>query len=173
MEIYKLEKSIENENIDLKVYMDQIRKIKEHLSHSLKKRKDLVVQMNYKGYIEERIEDLCKERSSEEADAAIEDLLAKNLNLHEEVRKLKREQEIHSVRICKFMEQKNQAKNDREMAQEDKRLLSTRLEEKENEIRHLLLQQVDLANQLNNANQEVFILRIENERLQNDLNTER
>ena len=55
-------------------------------------------------YIEEIIEDLCKERSYQEANAAIEDLLGKNLILHEEVRNLKREQEIHLVRMYEVVE---------------------------------------------------------------------
>ena len=47
--------------------------------------------MKDKTYIEERIEYLCKEISYEEDDATVEDLFGKNLTLHEEVRKLKRE----------------------------------------------------------------------------------
>ena len=83
--------------------VDQFKKIKEHLSKSLKRRKDLIAQMNDNLYIEERIEDICQERSSNEANVTITDLLEKILTLQEEVRKLKREQEIQSIRMCGVM----------------------------------------------------------------------
>ena len=76
--------------------------------------------MNDNVYIEERIEDICRERSSEKADVAIEDLLGRNLILQEEVIKLRREQEIQLIRICEVMEQKNEAENDKNMAKETK-----------------------------------------------------
>ena len=47
--------------------------------------------MNDNVYIEERIEDICRERSLEKEDVAIEDLLGRNLILQEEVIKLRRE----------------------------------------------------------------------------------
>ena len=58
MEIFKLDKSIENEKLDLKMAMAQLKEAKEHLSHSLKRRKELARQMNDYQYVEERIEDL-------------------------------------------------------------------------------------------------------------------
>ena len=50
--------------------------------------------MNDNLYIEKRIENIYLERNSDEADEETKDLLEKNSNLQEEVRKLKREQEI-------------------------------------------------------------------------------
>ena len=47
-------------------------------------------------------------------------------------KKFKREQEIHSIRICEVMEQKNKYEHEKFMVEEDKRLLNTRLEEKDN-----------------------------------------
>lgn len=58
----------------------------------------------------------------------------RNTTLQEEVRKLKREQETHLLKLCKVMEQKKKIVNDKEMEDEDKRLISTRLEEKTNEV---------------------------------------
>ena len=78
----------------------------------MQRRKDLVAQMNDNIYIEERIDDICQVRNSDEADATIKDLLEKNLTLHEEVRKLKREQEIQSVRLCELVEEKDKAKEE-------------------------------------------------------------
>jgi uncharacterized protein YdcH (DUF465 family) len=63
--------------------------------------------MNDNLYIEERIEDICPERNSNEVDDAIKDLLENNSNLQEEVRKMKREQEIQYVRIYEVMEEKD------------------------------------------------------------------
>ena len=82
MEVCRLEKAIENEKLDLQLAMDQFKKMKEMLFESLNERKDLVAQMNKNLYIEEIIEDICQERSSDEVDAAITDLLEKNLTLH-------------------------------------------------------------------------------------------
>ena len=94
MKVYRLEKTIENEKLDLELAIGNLRKEKEHLSQSLQRRKELAVQLNENLYIEEIIEDLCQERSSNEVDATIKDILEKNLTLQEEVRKLKREKEI-------------------------------------------------------------------------------
>ena len=57
MEIFRLEKSIDNEKLDLEMAIAQLKKEKKHLSQSLKRRKELANQMNDHQYIEERIED--------------------------------------------------------------------------------------------------------------------
>ena len=72
----------------------QLKKEKEKLSQSLKRRKDLAIQMNDQLYIEERIEDIYLESNSDETDKVIKELLEKNSTLQEEVRKMRREQEI-------------------------------------------------------------------------------
>ena len=82
----------------------QLKKAKEKLSQSLKRGKDLAAQMDDNLYIKEKIEDLCPERNSDEADVTINDLLENNFNLQEEVKKIKREQEIQSVRLFEVME---------------------------------------------------------------------
>ena len=94
MEIFKLDKAIENEKLDLKMALVQLKEAKEHLSLSLKRRKELARQMNDHQYVEEKIEDLSPSSNSKEADQAIKELLEKNGSLQEEVRKLKREQEV-------------------------------------------------------------------------------
>ena len=68
--------------------------------------------------------------------------------------------------MCEVMEKNNKA-------EDDMRLLSARLEEKENEVKQLSLQQVDIINQLDVADQEFVNLRTKNFRLQNDLNIEK
>ena len=66
--------------------------------------------MNDHLYIEERIEDLHPSSSLDEANEEIKDLLQKNGSLQEEVRKLRREQEIQLVRLREVMEEKNEIK---------------------------------------------------------------
>ena len=56
---------------------------------------------------------------------------------------------------------------------EEKNKIKEELEGKNNEIQHLSLQQEDFIDQLTNANEEIMNLRLENERLQNNLNTKK
>ena len=53
---------------------------------------------------------------------------------------------------------------------EEKNKKKIEMEGKDNEIQHLSLQQIDFIDQLTNANEKLMNLRLENERLQNDLN---
>ena len=94
MEIFRLDKSIENEKLDLEMAMAQLKEAKEHLSQSLKRRKELAKKMNDHQYVEEKIEDFFPSSSLDEANEAIKELLEKNGLLQEEVRMLRREQEI-------------------------------------------------------------------------------
>ena len=94
MEIFKLDKAIDNEKLDLEMAIAQLKKEKKQLSQSLKRRKDLAIQMNDHLYIKERIEEFHPSSISNEANDAIIKLLEKNGSLQEEVRKLRREQEI-------------------------------------------------------------------------------
>ena len=91
MEIFRLDKAIDNEKLDLEIAISQLKKAKEQLSQSLKRRKDLIIQMNDHLYSKERIEDLHFAGNSDEANEAIKELLKKNGFLQEEVRKLRRE----------------------------------------------------------------------------------
>ena len=94
MEVFKLDKAIDNEKLDLEMAIAQLKKAKEQLSQSLKRRKDLAIQMNDHLYIEERIEDIHSTSSLDEENQEIKELLEKNGSLQEEVRKLRRMQEI-------------------------------------------------------------------------------
>ena len=71
MEIFKPNKVIENEKLDLEMAIVQLKKEKEHLSQSLKRRKELTNQMNDLKYVEEKIEDLLPSSSADEANNAI------------------------------------------------------------------------------------------------------
>ena len=65
MEIFRLDKEIENDKLDLEMAMVQLKEAKEHLSQSLKGRKELANQMNDLKYVEEKIEDFFPSSSSE------------------------------------------------------------------------------------------------------------
>ena len=112
MEIFGLEKAIDNEKMDLEMAIAQLKKAKEHLSQSLKRRKELANQINDHQYIEESIEEFYPSSSIDEENDAIKELLEKNGSLQEEVRKLKREQDIQSIRLCEILEQRNKEKED-------------------------------------------------------------
>ena len=81
MEVFRLDKAIENEKLNLEMAIVQLKKDKEQLSHALKRRKELANEMNDHKYIEERIEDFCPSTSSKEVDDAIKELLEKNGSL--------------------------------------------------------------------------------------------
>ena len=81
MEIFKLDKAIENEKLDLEMALVQLKEAKEHLSLSLKRRKELARQMNDLMFVEERIEDFFPSSSSDEAKNAIKEFLEKNGSL--------------------------------------------------------------------------------------------
>ena len=114
--------------------------------------------MNDLRYVEERIEDFFPSSSLDEANNSIKELLEKNGSL-QEVRKLKREQEIQSIRLCEILEQRNKAQED--------------LEARNNEQQNQSNQNEDLTDQITKANEEIRILKAQNERIRNDLNYER
>ncbi|GLJ21268.1 hypothetical protein SUGI_0390550 [Cryptomeria japonica] len=136
----------------------QLKEAREHLSQSLKRRKELAKEINDHEYVETKIEDLFPTRSSNEVDEAnnaIKELLEKNGLLQKEVRMLRREQEIQSARFCEILEQRNKMQNE--------------IEGRNNEI----VQHEDLIEQLSNANEEIRILKEENESLKNELDIQK
>ena len=71
MEIFRLEKAIKNEKLDLEMAIAQLKEEKENLSQSLKGRKELANQMNDLKYLEEKIEDFFPSNNLDEANNAI------------------------------------------------------------------------------------------------------
>ncbi|GLJ49804.1 hypothetical protein SUGI_1057810 [Cryptomeria japonica] len=136
----------------------QLKEAREHLSQSLKRRKELAKEINDHEYVETKIEDLFPTSSSNEVDEAnnaIKELLEKNGLLQKEVRMLRREQEIQSTRFCEILEQRNKMQNE--------------IEGRNNEI----VQHEDLTEQLSNANEEIRILKEQNESLKNELDIQK
>ena len=136
--------TIDNEKLDLEMAISQVKKEKEKLFQSLKRRKEVAIQMNDHLYIE----DLHPSSSLDEANDAIKELLEKNGSL-QEVRKLRIEQEIRSVRLCEVKEKKNNRTKD--------------IEGKSKGIQNPSAEKVDFIDQLTNANDENMNLRSENE----------
>ncbi|GLJ15942.1 hypothetical protein SUGI_0263460 [Cryptomeria japonica] len=136
----------------------QLKEAREHLSQSLKRRKELAKEINDHEYVETKIEDLFPTSSSNEVDEAnnaIKELLEKNGLLQKEVRMLRREQEIQSARFCEILEQRNKMQNE--------------IEGRNNKI----VQHEDLTEQLSNANEEIRILKEHNESLKNELDIQK
>ena len=90
MEVFRLDKEIDNEKLDLELAIRQLKKEKEQLSQSLKIKKDIAIQMNDHLCIEEKIEDIRLASNPNKANEEIKELLENNGTLQEEVRKLKR-----------------------------------------------------------------------------------
>ena len=157
MEIFRLDKAIENEKLDMEMIMVQFKEAKEHLTQSLKRRKELAKEMNDHQYVETKIEELFPSSSSNEAneaDNAIKELLEKNRSLQKEVRMLRLEQGIQTARFCEIVEQRNKMQEE--------------IQRRDNDT-----QNEDLADQLLNANEEIRIVKAQNERIRNELNIER
>ena len=83
MEIFRLDKEIENEKIDLEMAIVQLKEEKENLSQYLKRRKELANEMNDLKYVEEMIEEFFPSSNIDEENNAIKELLEKNGSLQE------------------------------------------------------------------------------------------
>ena len=173
MEVYKLEKTIENEKIDLLLAMDKIKNLKAQLSESLARRKEIVVSMKDTQYIEEKIEDICLDNSTKEANEVIKYLLSKNTLLQEEVKKLKKDIELQVAKSYGNTDQEDRAILSKILMEKEIKLLTEKLDERNNEVSQLSIQQVDLSRQLDEALQTINQLKEENEKLKSDLINEK
>lgn len=121
-----------------------------------------------------------EDRNSNEFDAATIDLMEKNGALTEEVKNLKREQEVQSLFLFEITEMKKKAEEDKVMIEEDKRILTNRLEEKTSYVQNTSNMQLDTMNQLilanhelNGNNIEFTTLKSHNALVQNELRAEK
>ena len=146
----------------------------------MSKRREIVIQQSESQYKEEDTIGLFDTSNFAENDKVIKELLEKNTILNNEVRTLKREHEIQSVRLCEVVEQKKKAEDDKAMAEVDKRQIATRLDERTSDIQRLTDNQLDMVNQLLLANQElgrkdleINQLKHDNDHLKHELRTEK
>ena len=134
MEVYKLGKTIDNQEIKIHLILHQLNEAREALKSSLKRRKEIAIVENDTQYWEINTTKLFVDGDSNQFDIAVVDLVEKNMIQLEEIRNLKLEQESHAIMLCEVTKQKKKAMEDKVMIEEDKRVLSKRLEETSSEI---------------------------------------
>lgn len=106
MERYRLDQTIENLTLEIRMTMSQINEKRDSLRQSLKIRKELGQKTNETTYQEAIIEQIYDENMFDESNATIADLTEKNNGLTEQVKSLRRELDLQSTRMCELMEQK-------------------------------------------------------------------
>lgn len=164
MEAYRLDKIIENEKIDLILAKDKIKNLKDQLSKSLARRKEIAISMNETQYSEKKIDNLCLENDTQETNEVVKDLLGKNSLLQEEVKKLKRDMELLAVKSYGNSDQEDQTILSKNLMEKEIRTLKEKLEEKDNEVSQLSIHQANLSRQLSDAHQTIHLLKEENEK---------
>ena len=130
MEVFKLEKIIENQVIDVHLYLHKVEEAREELRKYLKRRRDIAIAENDIHYKEIDTTQVFSNRYSKEFDATIAKLMEKNRAQAEEIRSLKMEQDSQAMMLCEIIEQRKREVEDRAMLEDDKRNLENRLEEK-------------------------------------------
>ena len=89
MEVYKLGKIIENQEIEIQLILHQLDEAREELRKSLKRRKEIAIAENNTQYKEIDTTKLFSSDDSNIFDATIIDLMEKNRAQAEEIRNLK------------------------------------------------------------------------------------
>ena len=133
MEVYRLDKMIENEKIDLLLAKDKMKTLKTQLTKSLARRKEISLSMNDTQYNEEKIDSLFSYADTE-TDDVVKDLLGKNSILQEEIKKLKKDMELQAGRSYGNFDQEDQDILSNILMEKEIRILKERLENKDNEI---------------------------------------
>ena len=180
MEVYKLGKIIENQEIKIHLILHSLEEAREELRKSLKRRKDIAKDENGTQYKEINTAKVFANGDSKEFDATIVDLMEKNKAQAKEIRTLNIEQESQTMMLCEVIEQQKRVIEDKAMIEDDKRNLDNRLEEKSIELARISNMQLDTLSQMMNAHHELNVkdieittLKLQNEQLQSDLRRER
>ena len=92
-----MDKVIDNQVVDIQIILQELEKERKYLKDSLKRRKEVAIQIKKLSYEEVETEGLFE--SINPNDKASADLLNKKKLLNEEIRGLKREHEIQPVRL--------------------------------------------------------------------------
>ncbi len=93
MEVYKLGKNIENQEIEIHLILHQLNEVGEELKKSLKRRKEIPSVENEPQYKEIDTTKLFVDGDSNEFDVVVADLMEKNRVQAKEIRNLNLEQE--------------------------------------------------------------------------------
>jgi hypothetical protein len=180
MEVFKLGKIIENQVIGVQLALHSLEEARDELRKSLKRRKDLAIAENEIKYKEIDTTNMFANGDTKEFDAAIAELMEKNRAQAEEIRTLKLEQESQAIMLCELTEQKKGAIEEKYMIEDDKRNVSSRLEEKTIEFERIsnmqlvsLSQMMNAHHELNMKDIEISTLKMQNEQLQNELRREK
>ena len=180
MEVFKLGKIIDNQVIDVHLTLQKVDEAIDELRKSLKRRKDIAIAENDIYYKEIDTSEVFAKGDSREFDAAIAELMEKNRIQAEEIRSLKIEHESQAMMLCEITKQKKRVVEDRAMLEDNKRNLANRLEEKSIELTRISNMQMDTFSQMMNIHHElnmkdieISTLKIQNEKLQNELKSEK
>ena len=180
MEVYKLGKITENQEIEIHLILHSLEEARKELRKSLKRRREISIAKNETQYKEIDTTKVFANGDTKEFDAAIVDLMEKNRAQAEEIRSLKIEQESQAMMLCEVNEQKKKAIEDKAMIEDDKRNLANRLEEKSIELARVSNMQLDTLSQMMNAHHELNVkdieistLKMQNQQLYNDLRREK
>lgn len=172
MEVYKLGKTIKNQEIEINLILHQLNQAREDLKKYLKRRKEISIEENDTEYKEMDTTKLFGNGNSKEFDAPVADLMEKNRAQAEEIMNLKLDQELQAILLCEVTEQKKKAMEEKAMIEEDKRVFANRLEEKSLELTKISNMQLDILSQMMNANYdlnvediEITTLKLQNEKL--------
>ena len=100
MEVYKLVKIIENQEIEIHLVLHSLEECREELRKSLKRRRKITIAENDTHYKEIDTSKVFANGDSKEFDFSIVDLMEKNRAQVEEIRSLKIEQESQAMMVC-------------------------------------------------------------------------
>ena len=101
-----LGKTIENQEIEIQLIIQQLNEAREALKSSLKRRKDISIAKNDTQYKEIDTTKLFADGNSSEYNAVVTHLMAKNRIQAKEIKNLNLEQESHAMMLSKVTEQK-------------------------------------------------------------------
>ena len=100
MEVYKVGKIIENQEIEIHLILHSLEEAREELRKSLKRRKEIAIAKNDTQYMEIDTARVFSNKESKDFDVVIADLMEKNRAQAEEIRTLKIEQESKAMMLC-------------------------------------------------------------------------
>ena len=120
MEVYKVERIIKNQEIEIHLILHQLNEARDALRSSLKRRKEIAIVENDTQYKEIDTTKLFVGDNSNKFDAAIVDLMEKKRAQAEEIKNLKLEQESQAIMLCEVTEQKKKAIEYKAIIEEDK-----------------------------------------------------
>ena len=115
MEVYKFWKVIENQVIDIQLFLHNLEEAREELRKSLKRRKDIAIAKNDSQYKKVDTTKLFANGDTQEFEAAIANLMERNRAQAEEIRSLKIEQESQAMMLYEITKQNKRAIEDMAM----------------------------------------------------------